>query len=131
MRAPLRQVAGDDQGYARQQVAEHERHRRSLGLRQCLELRRKLQRDRTVEGHAVGHPKSVEDRVGHKRVLRCLAQGFRLLDQGARPVECRLGLRRRMSPGMDQRIREIDLKLDLLAAQRWRARQRRDLAERA
>ena len=58
-----------------------------------------------------------------------LAQCLRLLDHHAGLVERCYCLGCGNSLGMIQSVRKSDLKLDLLAAQRGRCRQRRDLVE--
>ena len=62
--------------------------------------------------------------------LRRFAERFGLFDQQTGPLCGRLGFRRGIAFDMEERGYQRDLKLDLLATQRRRAGQGRDLLER-
>ena len=100
-----------------------------LGERQ--ELRRKLAHHVAIERHNVRDPEAVEDREQQQRVFGRLSERFSLFDQQTCPLHSRLGFRRGIAFDVDERGYERDLKLDLLATQRGRAGQDRDLVERA
>ena len=84
-----------------------------------------------VERHIVRDPEAVEDGEQQQRVFGRLSERFSLFDQQTCPLRSRLSFRRGIAFDMDERGYERDLKLDLLAAQRGRGGQGRDLVERA
>ena len=98
-----------------------------LGERQ--ELRRKLAHHVAIERHIVRDPEAVEDRKQQQRIFGRLSERFSLFDQQMCPLRSRLGFRRRISFDMHEWGYQRDLKLDLLATQRGRGRQGRDLVE--
>ena len=110
-------------------MPDHERDGRSLLLGERQELRRKLAHHVAVERHGVRDPEAVEDREQQQRVFGRLSERFSLLDQQTCPLHSRLGFRRGISFDMDEWGYERDLKLDLLATQRGRGGQGRDLVE--
>ena len=104
----------------------------SLLLGERQELRRKSQHSVAIKCHKVRDPEAVEDREQQQRVFgrlsasasacsisRCARSTAALVSGAAYPFD------------MDERGYQRDLKLDLLAAQRRRGRQRRDLIKRA
>ena len=84
-----------------------------------------------VERHKVRDPEAVEDREQQQRVFGRLSERFSLFDQQTCPLRSRLGFRRSIPFDMHEWGYERDLKLDLLATQRGRGGQGRDLVERA
>ena len=84
-----------------------------------------------VERHIVRDPEAVEDREQQQRIFGRLSERFSLFDQQTCPLRSRLGFRRGISFDMHERGYERDLKLDLLATQRGRGGQGRDLGKRA
>ena len=82
-----------------------------------------------VERHVVRDPEAVEDREQQQRVFGRLSERFSLFDQQTCPLRSRLGFRRGIPFDMDERGYERDLKLDLLATQRGRGGQGRDLVK--
>ena len=129
--APVRNVTHEHQGYAHEHVPDHARDRGALVLGKDVKLLRKLARHVALERHAVADPEAVEDGEQQQRIVGGLPERLRLLDQETRLLERCFGLGRCMALGVDQRVREIDLQLDLLAAERGCAWQRRDLAKRS
>ena len=129
MRSALRDVSREQQGSAHEAMPNHERDCRLLLLGERQELRRKLAHHVAVERHGVRDPKAVEDRKQQQRVFGRLAERFSLFDQQTCPLHSRLGFRRRIAFDMDEWSYERDLKLDLLATQRGRGGQGRDLVE--
>ena len=109
--------------------ADHQRGRRSLLLGERQELRRKLAHHVAIECHKVRGPEAVEDREQQQRVFGRFPESFGLFDQQTCPLRSRLGFRRSIPFDMDERGYERDLKLDLLATQRRRGGQGRDLVE--
>ena len=103
--------------------------RRPLLLGERQELRRKLAHHVAVERHEVRDPEAVEDREQQQRVFGRLSERFSLFDQQTCPLRSRLGFRRRISFDMDEWGYQRDLKLDLLATQRGRGGQGRDLVK--
>ena len=110
-------------------MPDHERDRRSLLLGKRQELRCKIEHHITVERSAVCDPNAVEDREQQQRVFGRLTERFSLFDQQTCPLHSRLGFRRRIAFDMHERGYERDLKLDLLATQRRRGGQGRDLVQ--
>ena len=96
----------------------------SASARNCA---RKLAHHIAVECHKVRGPEAVEDREQQQRVFGRFSERFSLLDQQTCLLCSRLGFRRGIAFDMDEWGYERDLKLDLLATQRRRAGQRRDL----
>ena len=90
-------------------MSDHARDRGALVLGKGVKLLRKLARHVALERHAVADPEAVEDGEQQQRIVGGLSERLRLLDQETRLLERRLGLRRRMALGVDQRVREIDL----------------------
>ena len=82
-----------------------------------------------VERHEVRDPEAVEDREQQQRVFGRLSERFSLFDQQTCPLRSRLGFRRSIPFDMDEWGYERDLKLDLLATQRGRGGQGRDLVK--
>jgi hypothetical protein len=116
MAAPARDVAHEHQGYAHEHVSDHARDRGALVLGKGVKLLRKLARDIALERHAVADPEAVENGKQQQRIVGGLSERFRSLDQDTRLLERCFGLGRCMPLGVDQRVREIDLQLDLLTA---------------
>jgi hypothetical protein len=75
--------------------------------------------------------KAEEDRKQQQGVFERLSDRFGLFDHQTRPFRGRLGFRRCLSSDVHEWGYQRDLKLDLLATQRGRGGQRRDLGERA
>ena len=109
-------------------MPDHERDGRPLLLSERQKLRGKLTHNVAIERHKVRDPKAVENREQQQRVFGRLAERFSLFDQQTRPLRSRLGFRRGVSFDMDERAYERDLQLDLLATQRGRGGQSRDLS---
>ena len=112
-------------------MPDHQGDCRPLSFRQRQELSRQF-----TQGTAVGHdvirdPKAVEDGKQRQRVFGSLPEGLGAFDQRPRPIKRRFGVRRPIALCVHLRVYEGDLKLDLLTAQYRRARQRRNLDERA
>ena len=75
---------------AHEAMPDHERHRRPLLLCERQELRRKIATSVAFEHHEVRSPEAVEDRKKQQWVFRSLTQHFRLLDERACLLDCRL-----------------------------------------
>src|SRR6516225_2004968 len=125
----LRHVSGTQGGCAHKAMCYQERSRRPLLLGERQELRRKPEYHVAVERYIVCDPEAVENREQQQRVFGGLSERFGLFDQQMRLLHCGLGLRRGIPFDMDERGYERDLKLDLLATQRGRSGQGRDLIE--
>ncbi len=110
-------------------MPNHERDCRPLLLRERQELRREIATDIAIECHMVRGPEGVEDREQQQRIFGRLSQRFGLLDQRACLLRSRLGFGGGIAFDMHEWGDERDLKLDLLATQRRRAGQGRDLIE--
>ena len=110
-------------------MPDHERDCRPLLLGERQELRRKLARRVAVERDNVRDPEAVEDREQQQRVFGRLSERFGLFDQQTCPFRSRLSFRRSIPFDMHEWGYERDLKLDLLATQRGRGGQGRDLVE--
>ena len=110
-------------------MPDHQRGCRPLLFREHQELRREIATDIAVEGHKVRYPEGVEDREQQQRVFGRLSQRFSLLDQQTCLLRSRLGFDRGIAFDMDEWGDKRDLKLDLLATQRPRTGQDRDLLE--
>ena len=87
--------------------------------------------DIAIEGDKVRDPDAVEDREQQQRIFRRLSERFSLFDQQTCLLRSRLGFWGGIPFDMDEWGDECDLKLDLLATQRGRAGQGRDLVKRA
>ena len=98
----------------------------SASARNCAARSR---HDIAIECHIVRDPEAVEDREQQQRVFGRLSQRFSLLDQQTCLLRSRLGFGGGIAFDMDEWGYERDLKLDLLATQRRRAGQGRDLLE--
>src|ERR1700732_3587529 len=110
-------------------MPNHERDCRPLLLRQRQELRREIATDIAIECHKVRCPEGVEDRQQQQRIFGRLSERLRSLDQQTCLLRSRLGFGGGIALDMDEWGYEPDLKLDLLAKQRRRAGQSRDLLE--
>jgi hypothetical protein len=110
-------------------MSNHERDCRPLLLRERQELHRVIAKDIAIERHIVHDPRTVADREQQQRIFGRLSQRFSLLDQQKRLLLSRLGFRRRGPFDVEEWGYEADLKPDLLATQRRRAGQGRDLLE--
>src|SRR5262249_7859337 len=110
-------------------MSNHNRGGRALLLCKRKELPRKHGGSVAVEGHKFWYEETIEDGVKKERVFDVLPQAFRLLDHQPGVVERRYSLGYGKSLAMIQSVRKSDLELDLLAAQRGRCRQRRNLVE--
>ena len=108
-------------------MPDHERASRPLLLGERQELCCKLERHVAIECDKVGDPEAIEDREQQQRVFGRLSERFSLFDQQTRPLLSRLGFRSGIPFDMDEWGYERNLKLDLLAAQRGRGGQRRNL----
>src|SRR5215469_14214046 len=108
-------------------MSQHERNPRSLLLGEGQELRREIAADITIKCRNIRDPEAVEDRKQQQRVFGRLSERLSSLDEQACLIERRFRVRGRMALGMHERIRKPDLKLNLLAAQRWRSGQGRNL----
>ena len=128
MHPSLFDVPRTQQGNRNDAMGDHDRDCRSLLLCKSQELRRKLAHSVAVERDVVRDPDGPEDRKQQQWVFGRLAQGFSLLDQQACLLGSRLGFGGGVAFDMDEWGDERDLKLDLLATQRRRAGQGRDLA---
>ena len=111
-------------------MPDHERDCCPLLLGERQELRRKLAHHVAVERHIVRDPEAVEDREQQQRVFGRLSERFSLFDQQTCLLRSRLGFRRGIAFDVHRAGYERDLKLDLLATQRGRGGQGRDLVER-
>ena len=129
MRSAFRDVSRTQQGHAHEAMPDHERNGRPLLLGERQELRRKLAHHVAVERHKVRDPEAVEDREQQQRVFGRLSERFSLFDQQTCPLHGRFGFRRGIPFDMDEGVYERDLKLDLLATQRGRGGQGRDLVK--
>jgi hypothetical protein len=110
-------------------MPNHQRNRRPLLLGQRQELRRELPRSVTVERNEVPDPAAIEDQEQQQWIFGRLAEVFRSFDQRTRLPHSGLGFRRGVPVDMDKWSYERDLKSDLLATQRRRVGQGRDLLE--
>jgi len=72
-----------------------------------------------------------EDGEQQQRVFRALSERFRLFNQEACLLQCFLSFGRSIAFDVHERGYERDLKLNLLATQRWRRGQGRDLDNRS
>jgi predicted ATPase len=86
------------------------------------ELRRESTTDIAIECHIIRCPERVEDLEQEQRIFERLSQRFGLLDQKIRPLRSRLGFGGGKPFNMDKWGYERDLKPDLLATKRRRAR---------
>ena len=116
VRAAIRAVADEGQRYSHKQmrnmrgtVARHEPG-------QAHELRCKIARDVALERHAISDPKAVEHGIQNQRIFDRFSGCLRFLDPQTRRLERRLCFRRCMALGMDERVRKVDLKLDLFVS---------------
>ena len=103
-------------------MPDHEGSGRVLLLGKLQELRRKLAHHVAVEADKVRNPKTVQHREQEQWIFRGFAKRFGLRDNEARLIEGRFRLARRKALGVHKGVGEGDLKLDLLAAPRRRAR---------
>ena len=110
-------------------MPDHERDCSPLLLRHRQELRREIATGITIERHEVRAKESPEDREQQQRIFGRLSQRFGLLDQQTCLLGSRLGFGGGIAFDMHEWGDERDLKLDLLATQRRRAGQGRDLIE--
>jgi hypothetical protein len=129
VRAAFREVSRTRQGNTRDAMAYQERSRGSLFLGACQELRCKLTHSVAIECHIVRDPNAVESGEHQQRVLGRLSERFSLFYQQTCSLRSRRGFRCGIAFDMNERGYERDLKLDLLATQRWRGRHGRKLAE--
>ena len=110
-------------------MSNHERDCRPLLLRERQELRREIATDIAIGCQIVRCPEGPEDREQQQRVFGRLSQRFGLLDQQTCPFDSRPGFGGGTPFDMHEWGYECDLNFDLLAAQRRRAWQGRDLIE--
>ena len=110
-------------------MPNHERDCRPLLLRERQELRREIAQSVAIECHLVRYPEGVEDREQQQGIFGRLAQRFSLLDQQTCLLRSRPGFGGGIAFDMHEWGDQRDLKLDLLATQRRRAGQGRDLIE--
>src|ERR1700745_709403 len=108
-------------------MPKHERNHCSplLGKRQAL--CRKVEESVAVEPYIVRDPETIEKGKQQHRMFGGLSELLRLLDEGAGSIERCDSLRGRVAFGVHQRIHKRELQFDLVATQRWCARQRRNL----
>ena len=110
-------------------MPEHQRKRRFLFLSKRQELGGEIARDIAIECHEVCGEDTVENREQQQRVFGRLAERVSLFEQQTRLLHGRFGFRRSISFDVDERGDECYLKIDLLATQRGRGWQGRDLVE--
>src|SRR5580692_1064351 len=106
-----------------------ERSRGSLFLGACQELRCKLTHSVAVECDITRDPNAVESGEQQQRVFGRLSERFSLFYQQTCSLRSGRGFRRGIAFDVNERGYERDLKLDLLAPQRGRGGQGRNLAE--
>src|SRR6516162_9815771 len=118
MFSACRWLSGEKHRSANEAMSDHERNGRPLLLGTRQELCRKIATNVTTECHKAPEPEPVEDGKQQQWVLWGFSQRFSLFDQQAGALHGRLSFGRDISPDMEERGYERDLKLDLLATQR-------------
>ena len=129
MRSCFRDISSIQQGSAQVIMPKHSRKRGALLLGKRQEMGGEIATYIAIECHEVRDEDAVEDREQQQRVFGRFSERFSLFDQQTCPLYSRFGFRRSISFDMDERGDERDLKLDLLATQRGRAGQGRDLVK--
>ena len=110
-------------------MPDHYWNGRPLLLRERQELRSEFTQHVAIERHVVCDPEAVENREQQQRVVWRLSKHLCLFNQQTCPLRSRLGLLSSTPFDMDERGYERDLKLNLLATQRGRGGQGRDLGK--
>src|SRR5262245_51373461 len=127
VRTTFRNVSRKRQGSAHDAMPDHPRNGGSLFLSKCQEMGREIAHRVAIECPNVSEPKAKEDGEQQQWVFGRFSERLSPVDQLARPLHSRRGFRRGKSFEVNEWGYERDLKSDLLAAQRGRSGQSRDL----
>jgi hypothetical protein len=129
LRSACGDVAGGQQGNAHDPMSNDEWTSGLFRLGEFQEFPRELAHCVAIERHIVCHPESVQHRQQQQGILERLAERSCLFNQQLCPFHGSLGFRRGIAFDMEEWGYERDLKLDLIATQRRRARQAGNLGE--